>query len=399
MIGSYPIGVFPYGRAESEAGVAVVSLGVAEAIASANGATTQVVFRLQPTPAEATAQAIGSNIGLGLGTADASASGVDATLKLLLALGVSEADAQALGAGIQTILAASPAEATAQGLLASTPVTLVTAIADAIAQGNNIASKHLLDLGFASSEAEANDLITKTILETIFATAIASGQIPIPLIRFKIGRAEGVASGNDIVPKVDLTLGNAEAAAEAIDMGGVGLGIFPAEAIVNAQDIVPKTFLDTETGEVVADALVIVPLSKLALAPAEAIVNGLSTDIGIETTEAAAIATALDGDATYFVTDVPDIIVTRSADLTQNVLKVLNDEVGNVNIYRADDHRALFSKIATNQTSPYTDSSLDPEKNFKYKATFVIVGTKGGQSVEVEGPKSDPRYTIGSNTL
>jgi hypothetical protein len=63
MIGSYPIGTFPYGRAESDAGVAVVSLGIAEAIASANDATTQVLFRLQALPAEATAQAIGSNIG------------------------------------------------------------------------------------------------------------------------------------------------------------------------------------------------------------------------------------------------------------------------------------------------------------------------------------------------
>jgi len=399
MIGSYPIGTFPYGRVESDAGVAVVSLGIAEAIASANDATTQVLFRLQPTPAQATAQAIGSNIGLGLGTATASTSGVDAALKLFIALGVSEADAQALGAGIQTILNANPAEATAQGLLASTPVTLVTAIAESIAQGNNIASKHLLDLGFAQSEAEANDLITKTILETIFATAIASGQTPVPLIRFKIGRASATVDALDLTPKVDLTLGNAQAAAEALDMGGVGLGIFPAEAIANAQDIVPKTFLDTETGQVTADTLLIVPLSKLALTPAEAIVNGIGTDIGIGTTEAAAIASALDGDATFFIEDIPDIVVTRSADLTQAVLKVLNDEVGNVNIYRADDHRALFSKIATNQASPYTDTGLDPAKNFKYKATFVIVGTKGGQSVEVEGGKSNPRYSIGSNKL
>jgi len=399
MIGSYPIGTFPYGRVESDAGVAVVSLGIAEAIASANDATTQVLFRLQPTPAQATAQAIGSNIGLGLGTATASTSGVDAALKLFIALGVSEADAQALGAGIQTILNANPAEATAQGLLASTPVTLVTAIAESIAQGNNIASKHLLDLGFAQSEAEANDLITKTILETIFATAIASGQTPVPLIRFKIGRAEGIASGNDIVPKVDLALGNAEAAAEAIDMGGVGLGIFPAEAIVNAQDIVPKTFLDTETGEVVADALVIVPLSKLALAPAEAIVNGISTDIGIETTEAAAIATALDGSVRINVNIIPEIVVTRSEDLTQNVLKVLNSELGNVNIYRASDHRATFAKIANAQTSPFTDSNLDASRNYKYKATFVLTANIGGQDEDFEGPKSNPSYTIGNNTL
>jgi len=162
---------------------------------------------------------------------------------------------------------------------------------------------------------------------------------------------------------------------------------------------VPKSFLDTQTGQVTADTLLVVPLSKLSLGTAEAIANGISTDIVIETTEAAAIASALDGDVNPLVKDVPDIIVTRSADLTQAVLKVLNDDIGNVNIYRADDHRALFSKVDTNQTSPYTDTGLDPAKNFKYKATFVVLATKGGQAVEVEGGKSEPRYTIGNNKL
>jgi len=399
MIGSYPIGTFPYGRAESDAGVVLVVLGVSQATASANDVTLDVLFRLQADTAEAQAQAIGSNIGIGLGTADAEVSGLQAATKVLLDLGLAESEAQALdllaSSGVRTI----PAQASAQAFDFALSITVGTEIAEALAQGQDLSPKTLLQLGLAQSEAEANDLITKTLLQTIFATAIASGQTPVPLIRFKIGRASATVDALDLTPKVDLTLGNAQAAAEALDMGGVGLGIFPAEAIANAQDIVPKSFLDTQTGQVTADTLLIVPLSKLALTPAEAIVNGIGTDIGIGTTEAAAIASALDGDATFFIEDIPDIVVTRSADLTQAVLKVLNDEVGNVNIYRADDHRALFSKIATNQASPYTDTGLDPAKNFKYKATFVIVGTKGGQSVEVEGGKSEPRYTIGNNKL
>ena len=260
MIGAYPIGTFPYGRVESDAGVAIVSLEFAEATTNGND--------IQPL------------VALGLGNAEGVASPQDIVLKQLTTLG----------------------------------------FAEAIAEPLTFAQKVSPELGFA--------------------TAIASGQVPIPLIRFKIGRASATVDALDLTPKVDLTLGTAEA-----------------------------------------------------------IANGISTDIGIETTEAAAIASALDGDATFFIEDIPDIVVTRSADLTQAVLKVLNDEVGNVNIYRADDHRALFSKVATNQTSPYTDTGLDPAKNFKYKATFVILATKGGQSVEVEGGKSEPRYTIGNNKL
>jgi hypothetical protein len=291
------------------------------------------------------------------------------------------------------------AEATTNGNNIQPLVALGLGNAEGVASPQDIVLKQLTALGFAEAIAEPLTFAQKVSPELGFATAIASGQTPVPFIRFKIGRASATVDALDLTPKVDLTLGNAQAAAEALDMGGVGLGIFPAESIANAQEIVPKTFLDTETGQVTADTLLVVPLSKLSLGTAEAIANGISTDIGIETTEAAAIASALDGDATFFIEDIPDIVVTRSADLTQAVLKVLNDEVGNVNIYRADDHRALFSKIATNQTSPYTNTGLDPAKNFKYKATFVILGTKGGQSVEVEGGKSEPRYTIGNNKL
>jgi len=379
MIGAYPIGSFPIGSIVQETGLSVVSLEVAEATTNGNNIQPFVV--------------------LDLGNAEASASGVDATLTQFINLGFAEATAEPLSFGQKVLPSLGFATAIASG---ESPVPIIRfkiGRAEGTAQAVNLVPKTFLDTVVADGESLAIDIITSTKLSGGVAEALVQGNDFTPLTSLATIVAEAQAEGNNIDLKVlpNLTVG--EAVAEAIDMGGVGLGIIPATSIVNAQDIVPKMLINAESGEVVADALAIVPISKLALAPAEAIVNGIGSGIGIETTEAAAIATALDGDAAYFVTDVPDIIVTRSADLTQNALKVLNDEVGNVNIYRADDHRALFSKIATNQTSPYTDSSLDPALNYKYKATFVIVGTKGGQSVEVEGPKSDPRYTIGSNTL
>lgn len=379
MIGAYPIGTFPYGSIIQETGLAVVSLEVAEATVSGNV--------IQPF------------IVLDLGNAEASADGIDATIRQFLDLGFAEATAQGLNFGQKVSPSLGFATAIASGQLPIPIIRFKIGRAEGTAQAVNLVPKTFLDTIVSDSEALAVDIITKTSLSGAVAEAVAQSNDATTLAKLATLVAQAETDANDITLKVLPDLGVGEAIAQAIDIAGVGLGLIPATSVVNAQDIVPKTFLDTETGEVVADALFVIPLSKLALTPAEAIVNGIGTDIGIETTEAAAIATALDGDATFFISDIPDIVVTRSSDLTQAVLKVLNSELGNVNIYRADDHRALFSKIATNQTSPYTDSGLDPALNYKYKATFVIIGTKGGQQVEVEGGKSDPRYTIGNNKL
>lgn len=397
MIGSFPIGTFPYGRAESEAGIVLVVLGVGQATASANDVTLDILFRLQADPAEATAQGVGSNIGIGLGAADAQVSGLQAATKVLLDLGLASSEAQALdlfaSSGVRTI----PAQASAQAFDFSLSITVGTEVAEAIAQGQQLSPKTLLALGLAQSETEANDLITKTLLQTIFATAVASGQVPVPLIRFKIGRASADAQAQDASGKFNLELGTGEAVSEALDISGLGIAVLPASAIANAQDFLPKTFLDTETGQAQADVNVIIPLAKLDMGVAEAIANGQDVSgLALGLPIAPAIAEALDADAVFIVRQVPNIIVTRSGDLTQNVLKVLNDTGFNINIYRADDHRGLFTKVAENQSSPYTDSGLDVEKNFKYKATFVV--DQNG-NVVAEGGKSEPRYTIGNNKL
>jgi hypothetical protein len=379
MIGAYSVGTFPIGSIVQETGLAIVSLELAEATTNGNDIQPFVV--------------------LNLGNADASALSLDATLKQFIDLGFAETTAEPLLFGQKVLPSLGFATAIASGQLPIPLIRFKVGRAEGTTQALNFVPRTFLDTAVADGETLAIDLITKTTLSGNVAEAIVQGNDIVTISRLAALVAEAQAEGNNIDLRILPNLGFAEATAEAVDMGGVGLGIFPATSVVNAQDIVPKSFLDTQTGQAQADALILVPLSKLATAVASATVNGIGTDVGIGTTEAAAIASALDGDATFFIEDIPDIVVTRSADLTQAVLKVLNDEVGNVNIYRADDHRALFSKIATNQTSPYTDTGLDPTKNFKYKATFVIVGTKGGQSVEVEGGKSNPRYTIGNNTL
>ena len=379
MFGAYPIGSFPIGSIVQETGLALVSLEVAEATTSGNAIQPFVVLEL--------------------GNAEASASSVGATVRRLIDLGFAEATAEPLSFGEKVAPSLGFATAIASGQLPVPIIRFKIGRAEGAAQAVNFVPKTFLDTSVADGESLAVDIITSTKLSGGVAEALVQANDLTLLTSLATIAAEAQAQGNDLGLKVfpDLTVG--EAIAQANNMGGVGLGIFPATSVVNAQDIVPKSFLDTQTGQAQADALILVPLSKLALTPAEAIVNGISTDIGIETTEAAAIATALDGSVRINVNIIPEIVVTRSEDLTQNVLKVLNSELGNVNIYRASDHRATFAKIADAQTSPFTDSNLDASRNYKYKATFVLTANIGGQDEDFEGPKSNPSYTIGNNTL
>lgn len=289
------------------------------------------------------------------------------------------------------------AEATTNGNDIQPLVALGLGNAEGVASPQDIVLKQLTTLGFAEAIAETLTFAQKVSPELGFATAIASGQVPVPLVRFKIGRADATAQGQDAQGKFNLELSAGEATSEALDISGFGIAVLPATALANAQDILPKSFLDTQTGQAQADVNVIIPLAKLDMGVAEAIANG--QDVGglaLGLPIAPAIAEALDAEAVFIIRQVPNIIVTRSGDLTENVLKVLNDTGFNVNIYRADDHRGLFTKVAENQGSPYTDSGLDITKNFKYKATFVV--DQNG-TVVAEGGKSEPRYTIGNNKL
>lgn len=439
MIGVFPIGAVPVGSNQL-AGLRIEELGQASASASTN--SYQLFLKLL------------SQAG------SSSASGFDLSTLTTLDAQLAELNAQALvvTGKLLPILVNAQALASANSTSGiSISVTPLNISSDAL-DGQTLAK---IDLGIGSSTISALSVIPKQISTMIFAHAIASGDLLNNLqIRLKVGRAESNVSAIDIdslaripigIPyaqfdsldvitksilqsdapsstassldleniSIYLNLGQALAGAESlasrtniymqvgqaiceangIDFSGLSIGMFKAEALSNARTFGMGIPLVTAGLSAASNDVTLLIKSDLLLASAQAqayefepmLLNAIIGDL---------IASANNADVTYIVTGVPDIIVTRSSDLTQNVLKVLNEDAGNVNIYRASDHRGLFELIAQNQSpDEYLDSGIDEEFNYKYKAAFVITGTIGGQSVVVEGEKSLPIYTIGNKLL
>lgn len=377
MIGSFPIGTVPVGSNQ----LAGFQLGTLEV-------------------ANATATALSFNTGILIGQATANASGFTASNSITLQIGQSSANAQALDTITKFLASLGQADASAEGLdISGLKIGLGTA--DNTAQGKDGQFLVFLDLGQGGANAEANLIIPKQISTMIFAHAIASGETLDNLqIRLKIGRAEADAVSLDIVPLSKLELGQAFSTATGLDFAGVGLGLIRVDTTAQGEDITPKTTLSLGVSEAEIQALDFVTLTKPLLDNAEAIAQALGvTEQDLILTIEDATANALDGNLTYLVDGVPEIVVTRSA--TQAVLKVLNKNQNNLRIFRADDHRGAFSVIQSNwdDDTDYTDTGLDQTKNYKYVAAFVVVGTRGGEEFIVTGQRSLPVYTIGNQLL
>lgn len=130
------------------------------------------------------------------------------------------------------------------------------------------------------------------------------------------------------------------------------------------------------------------------------------------------IASASDfGDITIGFTGIPEITVERTSNNAS--IELVNTEKYDIRIYRADDHREVFYQYISNvnSASPFTDNAIwntyafqwdsnnvdydefSSSKNYKYKASFVASGTKGGSPISAESQTSDPVYTVGNKTL
>ena len=209
-----------------------------------------------------------------------------------------------------------------------------------------------------------------------------------------------IAQAYDIQPKFYLEFGLPQASAQAYSITPVGLETDDVVGIAQAYDFSINRTLDFGIALSSAQAYGIIPKLIVATQIAQASAQAYRIEKqDLETDDVVATAQAYDMTPIYIIPDIPDIVATRSSDLESVEIKVLNSSIGNVNIYRADDHKALFSKIATDQASPYTNSGLDVGLNYKYRAAFVVLGNIGGSPVEQEGQKSEPRYTIGNRTL
>lgn len=73
------------------------------------------------------------------------------------------------------------------------------------------------------------------------------------------------------------------------------------------------------------------------------------------------------------VRGVPEFIVSRSPSTV--TITVSNRQGQTIRLFRADSHNAAFSEITTFASDTFTDSGLDPAKNYKYKLAFTVALT------------------------
>lgn len=377
MIGSFPIGVVSIGS-NYQPGPKVESLGIADATAEG------LLLGLLTNPT--------------LGVSSASATGLNVVTlsKPALVSALGEANANSVLLSISQLLESAGGTATALSIGGQKIGLLV---ADNTAKGEDAQFLVYLDLGKGTGTAEAKPVIPKQLSTMIFAHAIASGELIENLqIRMKIGRAESDAIGLDAVPLSKLQLSQAFAESTGINFSGIGLGLFRVD--LNTASTITGLGISLDDVNATAQALGITPLAKPILDNAEAIAQALGvTEQDLILTIEDATAQALNGDITYIVGEVPEIVVTRTS--TQAILKVLNQNQNNLRIFRSDDHRGNFSVLESNwdDSTDYTDTGLDETKNYKYVASFVVVGEKGGVEYIVTGQKCLPVYTIGNQLL
>lgn len=286
------------------------------------------------------------------------------------------------------------ADSSADGLL----MNMRLGIGQASAQSDGLLAipKTLLELGISDSTAESINVIPKTLSDLILAnlTADANGLG----MALSLGQGSATAQGLIGIPKVYLQVGQALSTAQGIDFKGLGIGLLRVD--LNAQPERPGLGIPLVIKDSTAQALDLVGLMKPELGQATATIDANSFNpVYIELFDGDMVATALDASASYLITEIPEIVVTRTS--TQAVLKVLNKNQNNLRIFRADDHRGAFSVVQSNwdDATDYTDSGLDETKNYKYVACFVVVGTRGGVEYIVTGQRCLPVYTIGNQLL
>jgi hypothetical protein len=106
-------------------------------------------------------------------------------------------------------------------------------------------------------------------------------------------------------------------------------------------------------------------------------------------------AEAFDAESDYFIGDVPDIVAERASGAVD--LNVANGGSTDVKYYRAETVLGNFTSLATVDFDPdyyYEDVTADDDIDYKYKASFIVTGTRNGSPRTVEGQRSTARYVI-----
>jgi hypothetical protein len=112
-------------------------------------------------------------------------------------------------------------------------------------------------------------------------------------------------------------------------------------------------------------------------------------------------AEAFDAQSDYFIGDVPDIIAERTLAGTEVQLNITNGGVTDAKYYRAETVLGNFSALVTaTPASDYDheDTTVDEFIDYKYKASFIVTGTRNGSPRTVEGQRSTARYVIAEDS-
>ena len=109
-------------------------------------------------------------------------------------------------------------------------------------------------------------------------------------------------------------------------------------------------------------------------------------------------AEAFDAVSDYFIDTVPDISAERDVDPTLISIDCDNLAGTDIRIYRADAVVANFSILTTVSTVPQVDDPVDADVDYKYKASFIVTGTRNGSPHTVEGQRSTARYVIAEDS-
>lgn len=109
-----------------------------------------------------------------------------------------------------------------------------------------------------------------------------------------------------------------------------------------------------------------------------------------------ATAEAFDAVSDYSVTDIPDLVVSRAVNTV--TINVANLNATRVNIYKATGVVGNFASPSEEVPGDFPLTDAVTAGDFKYKASFISVGTRNGSPHSVEGTRSFPRYAIDENS-
>lgn len=106
-----------------------------------------------------------------------------------------------------------------------------------------------------------------------------------------------------------------------------------------------------------------------------------------------ATAESFDAVSDYSVTGVPDLVVAR---VSQTSVSIDVDNIGSqtARVYIATGVQGNFAQYGDLTTAGLPDTDTVTAGDFKYKASFIVSGTRNGSPHTVEGRKCSPRYAI-----